>query len=209
MKNNITEIVFILDRSGSMSGMEGDTIGGFNSMIDKQKKKEGEAFVTTVLFSNESYTLHDRLPIDKVEHITEKDYYVGGGTALLDAIGDTIEHIDTIHKYARKEDIPENTIFVITTDGMENSSHRYSSKKVKGMIKDCEKKGWEFMFIAANIDAVETAEHIGIGGKRAVGYCQSAVGTRSTYECMDEAISLVRAHKSLETNQDWKKKIKK
>lgn len=209
MKNDITEIVFILDKSGSMSGMEGDTIGGFNSMLDKQKKNEGEAFVTTVLFSNESRILHDRLPIDKVEHITDSDYYVGGNTALLDAIGDTVEHIKTIHKYANKEDVPEHTIFIITTDGMENSSHKYSSKQVKSLIKEQEKNGWQFIFIAANIDAVETADYIGIDRESAVGYCQSAAGTRSTFECMDEAISLVRANKSLSKNQGWKKKIKR
>lgn len=208
MKNNITEIVFILDKSGSMAGMESDTIGGFNSMLDKQKKLEGKAFVSTVLFSTENTVLHDRIPIEKVEHITDKDYYVGGGTALLDAIGESINHINTIHKYTREEDIPEKTIFIITTDGMENSSREFTSKKIKEMIKQQEKKGWEFLFIAANIDAVETAGNIGIAAGRAANYKQSGAGTRSTFECMCEAIKTVMAGKSLEANSEWKNKLK-
>ena len=157
MKKDLTEIVFILDRSGSMGGLEADTIGGFNSMLLKQKKERGEAYVSTVLFDNTCDVLHDRLPIEKVEPITEKDYYVRGCTALIDAIGGAVEHIRNIHKYARKEDVPEHTIFIITTDGMENASRRYTGDKVKRMIEEQKQKGWEFIFLGANIDAVQTA----------------------------------------------------
>ena len=163
MKNNITELVFILDRSGSMAGLESDTIGGFNSMIQKQKKEDGECFVSTVLFDNESEVLHDRIKLDDVPEMTDDDYIVRGCTALIDAIGDAIHHIGNIHKYARPEDVPENTMFVITTDGMENASHRYNSEEVKKMIeRQKEEFGWEFLFIGANIDAVETAARYGI-----------------------------------------------
>ena len=150
MKNNITEIVFILDRSGSMGGLESDTIGGFNSMLRKQKKEEGEAFVSTVLFDHESVVLHDRLPIAQVPEMTDRDYTVRGCTALLDTIGDAVHHIKNIHKYARPEDVPEHTMFVITTDGMENASRRYSSSDIKKLIGKQKKHGWEFLFIGAN-----------------------------------------------------------
>ena len=160
MRKNLTEIVFILDRSGSMSGLEADTIGGFNSTIEKQKRKNGEALISTVLFDNVSEVIHDRVPVQKVEPMTDKDYYVHGCTALLDAIGGAIHHIGNIHKYARIEDVPEHTLFVITTDGMENASRRYDSEKVKKLIeRQKEKYGWEFLFLGANIDAVETAKH--------------------------------------------------
>ena len=154
MKNNITELVFILDRSGSMSGLEGDTIGGFNSMIEKQRRQEGECYVSTVLFDNFSEVIHDRVKLSEIKNMTEDDYYVRGCTALIDAIGSAIHHIANVHKYARPEDVPEHTMFVIMTDGMENASHRYSSDKVKKMI-ECEKEryGWEFLFIGANIDS--------------------------------------------------------
>ena len=162
MKQNLAELVFILDRSGSMQGLEGDTIGGFNAMIEKQKKELGEVFVSTVLFDDQTEVLHDRVSLEKIRPITEKEYYVRGCTALLDAIGGAIHHIGNIHKYARPEDVPEHTLFVITTDGMENASRRYSTRRVKEMIqRQKEKYGWEFLFLGANIDAVETAGHLG------------------------------------------------
>lgn len=208
MRKNLTEIVFILDRSGSMQGLEADTIGGFNSMIEKQKKTEGEAFVSTILFSDDSQVLHDRVDISKIKPMTADDYTVGGCTALLDAIGDAIHHIGTIHKYARKEDVPEHTLFVITTDGMENASHRYDSEKVKSMIeRQKEKYGWEFLFLGANIDAVETAAHFGIEKDRAVNYHADSVGTQLNYEVLADAISDIRLSKPLAAG--WKKRIDK
>jgi len=204
MKNNITEIVFILDRSGSMAGFEADTIGGFNATIEKQRGEEGTAYVSTVLFDNESEVIHDRLPLENIKPMTGSDYQVGGCTALLDAIGGAIHHICNIHKYARPEDVPEHTIFVITTDGMENASHRYDSKKVKAMIERQRKKhGWEFIFLAANIDAVETAENIGIRRERAVNYHQDAKGTDVMYCAMSKAISAMRCDESLD-NGGWR-----
>ena len=183
MKKNLTEMVFILDRSGSMSGLEADTIGGFNGMIERQKKEEGEALVSTVLFSNESKVIHDRVALDKIEPLTDKQYYVGGCTALIDAIGGAIHHIGNVHKYARDEDRPERTIFVITTDGMENASHRYTSDQVKAMVeRQKEKYGWEFLFLGANIDAVETAARIGIRRDRAVNYNCDPIGQARVYE---------------------------
>ena len=158
MKKNLTEIVFILDRSGSMSGLEADTVGGFNAMIAKQKKEPGEALISTVLFDDESVVIHDRVPVQNIAPMTERDYYVRGCTALLDAIGGAIHHIGNVHKYARTEDVPEHTLFVITTDGMENASRRYDSERVKQMIeRQKARHGWEFLFLGANIDAVETA----------------------------------------------------
>lgn len=167
----VTELVFILDKSGSMSGMEKDVIGGFNAMIEKQKKLNGNVYVSTVLFSNDSKVLHDRKNLEEIQPLNEKDYQVGGCTALLDAIGDAIKHIGNIHKYVRKEDVPERTMFIITTDGMENASRQYNSKQIKDMIHDKEKGfGWEFLFLASNIDAVETADSIGIKKEYAVNY---------------------------------------
>ena len=195
MKNNITEIVFILDRSGSMSGFEADTIGGFNATIEKQKEQDGKVYVSTVLFDNESEVIHDRVDINEIKRMTRRDYQVRGCTALLDAIGGAIHHIGNIHKYARPEDVPEHTIFIITTDGMENASQRYSSDKVKEMIKrQTEKYGWEFIFLAANIDAVETAENIGIRKERAANYRQTKEGVYRSYCAMSEAISSVRCN---------------
>ena len=192
MRKNLTEIVFILDRSGSMSGLEADTIRGFNSMIEKQKKENGEALISTILFDNVSEVIHDRVPVQKVEPMTDKDYSVRGCTALLDAIGGAIHHIGNVHKYARKEDVPEHTLFVITTDGMENASRRYGSEKVKKMIeRQKEKYGWEFLFLGANIDAVETAKHFGIGADRAVNYHSDREGTQLNYEVLSEAVSAV------------------
>ena len=206
MKKNLTEIVFILDRSGSMSGLEADTIGGFNSMIEKQKRAEGEALVSTVLFDNISEVIHDRVSVQDITPMTDKEYTVRGCTALLDAIGGAIHHIGNVHKYARAEDVPEHTMFVITTDGMENASRRYDSKKVKKMIEhQKEKYGWEFLFLGANIDAVETAKHFGISEDRAVNYHSDSEGTQLNYEVLSEAICAVRCSAPL--GADWKKKI--
>ena len=206
MKKNLTELVFILDRSGSMSGLEKDTIGGFNAMIEKQKKQDGECVVSTVLFNNDSQVIHDRVPLDKIEPMTERDYYVSGGTALIDAIGGAIHHIGNVHKYARKEDIPENTIFIITTDGYENASYRYSSDKVKRMIEhEKEKYGWEFLFIGANIDAVETAKRYGINQDRAVNYHADAQGTDIVYATVSQAVCNVRMNKCMAEN--WSEDI--
>ena len=165
MKQNLTELVFILDRSGSMDGLEDDTIGGFNAMLEKQKKEEGKAFVSTILFDDKTEVLHDRLPLDKVRPITEEEYYVRGCTALLDAVGGAIHHIGNIHKYARREDRPGRTLFVITTDGMENASRRYTAPQVRRMIeRQTARYGWEVLFLGANIDAVETAGQLGTAG---------------------------------------------
>ena len=206
MKNNITELVFILDRSGSMSGLEKDTIGGFNSMIEKQRRQDGECYVSTVLFDNVSEVLHDRVKLSEVNPMTEDDYTVRGCTALIDAIGGAIHHIGNVHKYARPEDVPEHTLFVITTDGMENASRRYSSEQVKTMIKrQKEKYGWEFLFIGANIDAVETAARYGIDEDRAVNYMPDQEGTQILYESVSEAVCNVRSNRKL--NRAWSQNI--
>lgn len=208
MKNNITELVFILDRSGSMGGLESDTIGGFNSMLEKQKKLDGKAYVSTILFDNETEVLHDRLQIQDINPLTDDDYYVRGCTALLDAIGGAIHHIENIHKYARIEDVPEHTMFVITTDGMENASHKYNLKKVKQMIEHNKKKhNWEFLFIGANIDAIETARSFGIDESRAVNYNADSQGTRIVYESVEKAVTQCRASAPLRA--DWKENIDK
>ena len=206
MKKNLTELVFILDRSGSMHGLEKDTIGGFNAMIEKQKKEDGEVLVNTVLFNGESKVVHDRVPLSAIASMTEKDYHVGGCTALIDAIGGAIHHIGNIHKYARPEDVPEHTLFVITTDGMENASRRYTSEEVKGMIgRQKEKYGWEFLFLGANIDAVETAARFGINEDRAVDYKCDAEGTALNFEVLSDAVCEVRAARPL--GKEWKSKI--
>ena len=202
MKNNTTELVFILDRSGSMAGLESDTIGGFNAMIEKQRGQEGACFVTTVLFDNESVMLHDRIPLEKVPRMTEADYAVRGCTALIDAIGGAVSHIADIHKYARPEDVPAHTLFVITTDGYENASQVYTSSEVKRMISDRkEKNGWEFLFIGANIDAVETAGRIGIPADRAGDYRANAKGTRAVFAAVADCASEMRACGAIAT--DW------
>ena len=206
MKKGLTEVVFILDISGSMSGLERDTIGGFNSMIAKQKKEDGEALVSTILFDNYSEVLHDRVDVTKIEPLTERDYTVRGCTALLDAIGGAIHHIGNVHKYARNEDIPEHTIFIITTDGMENASHHYSREKIKEMIERQKNKyGWEFLFLGANIDAIETARSYGIDQDRAVEYNCDSVGTGLNFEAMSDAITTMRCSAPL--TADWKKNV--
>ena len=206
MKNNITELVLILDRSGSMAGLESDTIGGFNSMIEKQKKLDGKCYVSTVLFDNESEVLHDRIDLVDVPKMTDKEYFPRGCTALLDAVGGAIHHIENIHRYARKEDVPEHTLFCITTDGMENASRKYDLKKVRKMIEAKKEIGWELIFIGANIDAVSAAADIGISEDRAVNYTASACGTASVYDAMSAVTSSVRGCVPIERN--WKKKVK-
>ena len=206
MNKNLTEIVFILDRSGSMSGLESDTIGGFNAMIEKQKKAPGEALVSTILFDNVSEVIHDRVNTRDIKPMTDSEYCVRGCTALLDAIGDAIHHIGNVHKYARTEDVPEHTLFVITTDGMENASRRYDSERVKQMIERQKARyGWEFLFLGANIDAVETAGRFGIGADRAVNYHADRAGTQLNYEVLSEAVSAVRCSAPL--GAAWKERI--
>lgn len=197
MRENLTEIVFILDRSGSMSGLESDTIGGFNSMIAKQQKEEGEAIVSTVLFDDETDVIHDRVAIGEVKKLTEDDYYVRGCTALLDAVGGAIHHIGNVHKYAREEDRPAKTLFVITTDGLENASRHYSFKDVKKLIKrQQEKYNWEFLFLGANIDAIEVAGNMGISKDRAANYNCDEVGTALNYQVLEAAVTRVRKCKA-------------
>ena len=206
MKKNLTEMVFILDRSGSMAGLEEDTIGGFNAMIEKQKKEQGEAFVSTVLFDNVSEVIHDRVDLRKIEPMTRKEYYVRGCTALLDAVGKAIHHIGNVHKYAREEDRPEKTIFVITTDGMENASRQYSYKDLKRMIeRQKEKYGWEFLFLGANIDAAREAARFGINADRAANYHADRQGTAVIYEAVSDAVCSVRACRPMSAG--WKKRI--
>ena len=207
MKKGLTEIVFILDRSGSMGGLEADTIGGFNGLIKKQRKESGEALVSTVLFDDVCEVLHDRVPMEQVEEMTADTYFVRGCTALLDAVGGAIHHIGNIHKYARDEDRPEKTLFIITTDGMENASRRYTYDKVKQMIgRQKAKYGWEFLFLGANIDAIEAAGAIGICADRAVTYQSDQQGTALNYEVMQEAIHHVRTCADALTSA-WKDRI--
>jgi uncharacterized protein YegL len=207
MKKNLTEIVFILDRSGSMAGLEDDTIGGFNAMIQKQKGEDGEAYVSTVLFDNHTEVIHDRVDIQKIQPMTRKDYYVRGCTALLDAVGKSIRHIGNVHKYAREEDRPEKTIFVITTDGMENASREYTYDRVRKMIEhEQEKYGWEFLFLGANIDAAREAARFGIHADRAANYHADSQGTGVIYETVSEAICQVRKC-AAPLAADWKKNV--
>lgn len=206
MRKNLTELIFILDRSGSMNGLESDTIGGFNSMIQKQKKEDGEALISTFLFDSTIQLLHDRVNIQDIDLLTEKDYTVRGCTALFDAVGAAIHHISNIHKYARSEDVPEHTMFVITTDGMENASHHFDRKEVKMMIqRKKEKYNWEFLFLGANIDAIETANSFGINKDRAVNYHSDSEGTLLNYEVLSDAISSFRS--SIPLNDNWKQRI--
>ncbi|MBQ3216622.1 MAG: hypothetical protein IJB35_02265 [Oscillospiraceae bacterium] len=206
MKKNLTELVFILDRSGSMAGLEDDTIGGFNAMIGKQKQEAGEAVISTVLFDNESVVIHDRIDIQKIEPMTRKEYYVRGCTALLDAVGGAIHHIGNVHKYAREEDRPGKTLFVITTDGMENASREYSYQRVRAMIEgQKEKYGWEFLFLGANIDAAREAARFGIDADRAANYHADREGTAVIYEAVNEAVRSVRASRPMSAG--WKRKV--
>ena len=206
MKKNLTEMVFILDRSGSMAGLEADTIGGFNSMIAQQREEQGEALVSTVLFDNESEVLHDRVPLDRIAPMTRAQYRVRGCTALIDALGSAIHHIGNVHKYAREEDVPEHTVFVITTDGMENASHRYTADQVRDMVKrQKEKYGWEFLFLGANIDAVSTAARYGIAEDRTANFRNDAKGQALVYEAMSGAVASVRASAPLP--RSWKKAV--
>ena len=203
----MTELVFILDRSGSMSGLEKDTIGGFNSMLEKQRREEGEALVSTVLFDNETEVIHDRVPIADVPNLTDKEYFVRGCTALLDAVGGAIHHIGNVHKYARKEDVPDKTLFIITTDGMENASRRYTYEKVRRMTERQKKRyGWEFLFLGANIDAAAEAERFGIDRSMAANFHCDEEGTALNYEVISEAISTVRTC-SAPLSAEWKTKI--
>lgn len=206
MKRDFTELVFILDRSGSMAGLESDTVGGFNAMIDKQKKVDGEVCVSTVLFDHESVVLHDRVDVQRIEPMTEEQYTVRGCTALLDAVGGAIRHIGNVHKYAREEDRPEHTIFVITTDGMENASRHYTAEQVRQKIqRQKEKYGWEFLFLGANMDAVETARRIGVDQNRAASYRSDGVGTRLNYEVVGEAVCSMRQRAEIPEN--WSSRI--
>ena len=206
MKKNLTELVFILDRSGSMAGLEADTIGGFNAMIAKQRREEGEALVSTILFDNETQVVHDRVPLDRVSELTQKEYFVRGTTALLDAIGGAIHHIANIHKYAREEDVPEHTLFVITTDGMENASRRYTHDEVKRMIeREKSQHGWEFIFLGANIDAIATASRFGITADRAANFHSDSAGTQLNYDVLSDAVSAVRTSRPL--GSAWKARI--
>lgn len=206
MKKGLCEAVFILDRSGSMGGLESDTVGGFNAMLKKQKNTEGTALVTTVLFNQKSHILHDRLDINEVKPLTEDNYTVGGTTALLDAIGGAITHISGVHKYIREEDRPENTIFVITTDGMENASREYSADQVRRLIeKQKSKAGWEFIFLGANIDAVETASRFGIDKDHTADFHADEIGIGTQFEAVDAAIRSVRSSGKLKGS--WKKAV--
>jgi uncharacterized protein YegL len=206
MRKNLTEIVFILDRSGSMSGLEKDTIGGFNGMIEKQKKADGDALVSTILFDHVSEVLHDRVPIKDVLPMTEEEYTVRGSTALLDVIGGAISHISTIHKYARQEDIPEHTLFVITTDGMENSSHSYDLATVKKMIENQKTKyNWKFLFFGANMDAIAAASEFGIDEEHAVTFNNDSEGIALNYEMVNNVLSSIRHNEPLKKN--WKARI--
>lgn len=207
MKKNLTELVMILDRSGSMGGLESDTIGGYNAMLQRQRETGGEVLVSTVLFDDRSEVLYDRVPLEKLPAMTGKEYYVRGCTALLDAIGGAIHHIGTVHKYAREEDRPEKTIFVITTDGMENASREYSYDKVKKLVeKQKEKYHWEFLFLGANMDAIETAGRFGISADRAANYNSDHEGTALNYEVLAETVCEMRVS-SAPIGAGWKRRI--
>ena len=204
-KNTATELVFILDRSGSMGGLEQDTIGGFNAMIGKQKEEDGVCYVSTVLFDHEVNTLHDRIPLSEIRPMTDQEYFVRGCTALIDAIGMTIRHIEEVHRYIRPEDVPARTLFVITTDGLENASKEYSADKVRAMINAKKQEGWEFLFIGANIDAVATAGQFGIDKDRAVNYHADKKGTSVLFGCVGRAVSKARARVPM--SADWCREI--
>lgn len=205
VENNITELVFILDRSGSMSGLEPDTIGGFNSIIEKQKKEDGTAFVTTILFDDRIETLHDRVDLQKLQPLTDKDYVVRGMTALLDAVGSTIISISNSHQAARPEDVPEHTMFIITTDGHENASKEFDYKMIKFMIEEKKKQGWEFLFIGANIDAVAEGAKMGIAANRSASYASDKIGTKVVYDNLSAPISNMRKKQAI--SGAWKNNI--
>ena len=207
MKKNLTEIVFILDRSGSMSGLEGDTIGGFNGILEKQKKQPGEALISTVLFDHESEVIHDRVDLQKIPPLTEKEYFVRGCTALLDAVGGAIHHISNVHKYIREEDRPEKTLFVITTDGMENASREYTYDRVKQMIEQKKEAGWDFIFLGANIDAAKEAARFGISLDCAADYHADTLGTKTMYDAVNDAVCCARESRPM--SAEWKRKVDK
>ncbi len=206
MKKDLTELVFILDRSGSMSGLESDTIGGFNSFVEKQKEVDGECLVSTVLFNQKSIVIHDRVSLKEIEKMTRNDYLASGTTALIDAMGDAIHHIRNVHRYIRKEDVPEQTIFIIITDGLENASTRYSSDEVKKMVSAQKEEGWEFLFLGANIDAVETAKRYGIDEDRSVDFVCDEKGVGNNFECLDRAVKSARVSKQMDC--DWSESIR-
>lgn len=206
MKKNLTELVFILDRSGSMQGLESDTIGGFNSMLSKQKGLEGTALVTTVLFDDDWTLLHDRIAIDGVKTLTTRDYTVGGRTALLDAIGMTIEKIQSAQRHTAEEERPEKTVFVITTDGQENASHSFSRSKIRQLVQDKQQKDeWEFLFLGANMDAIAAAQDIGIQARNSVRYMSDAQGTEINFDAVSSALEQLRDHQPLSSN--WKSSV--
>lgn len=205
MKETSLELVFLLDRSGSMAGLEQDTMGGFNAMLEKQKQQPGKIWVTTILFDHETKMLHDRLSLDQVPPMGKEDYQVRGSTALMDAMGEAINHIKTIHRYLPPENRPEKTLLIVTTDGMENASRRYSAPEIKALVEAQEEAGWEFLFFGANIQAAETAGRYGIGADHAVNFCSDSQGTALNYRAMDHAVSEVRACRPL--SSDWKREI--
>lgn len=210
MKKGLTELVFILDRSGSMGGLESDTIGGFNTMLEKQKKQEGEAHITTVLFDDRYEQIHDRFPIAQVKALTSKDYYVRGGTALLDAIGKTIQQMALIQKHLPEEERAEKVIFVITTDGLENASREYSRSQIKQMIEtEKERYGWEFLFLGANMDAVKEAGSLGIGEDRSVTFQNDSQGIETNYRVVSETVCMMRcaAADAAPLGAEWKREI--
>lgn len=206
MNNNLTEIVFILDRSGSMAGLEDDTIGGFNAMLEKQRSESGEAILSAVLFDHESEVVYDRVDLRKIEPMTDRQYYVRGSTALLDAIGGAVRHIANVHKYAREEDRPGRTVFIVTTDGMENSSREYSCAQVRRMVKrEQEENGWEFLFLGANMDAISAADSFGIRADRAVRFACDGAGTSLNYEVVSKTVSKLRRGKGIDAK--WSEEI--
>ena len=206
-KKELLEVVFILDRSGSMMGLEKDTIGGFNSMLEKQKEEADNIVWSTVLFDHMTEVVHDRVPVDKVQPLTEDTYFVRGSTALLDAVGGAIRHIGNVHKYAREEDVPARTLVIITTDGMENASRYYTYREVKRLIENQQEKyGWEFLFLGANIDAAEAAESIGIAAEQSVRYHSDDIGTKLNYEVMGDIVH-ARARGSKAKASSYLKKI--